>query len=269
MPKFLEHSTVSWKGQQLKHPSSAIDRLDPRLRAVLTFLFALLVVSCQHYPALISALLVSLVTAMIARVDRKRTLRRVLAMDLFMIFLLILLPFSVPGDSFLTLAGLSASWQGLHQALVIILKANAVILMLLTLVGTMDASTLGHALARLKVPEKLVHLMLFTVRYLDVINREYKRMRMAMRARSFVARSDLHTWRTFGYLFGMLLVRSLERSERIMMAMKCRGFKGQLYLLDEIHWRRQDSFCCLLATAILAIIAGLELNSPLLLSNGG
>ncbi len=269
MPKFLEHSTVSWKGQQLKHPNSPIDRIDPRLRAVLTLLFALLVVSCQHYPALIAALLVALASAMIARVDRKRTLRRVLAMDLFMIFLLVLLPFSVPGDSFLTVAGLSASWQGLHQALLIILKANAVILMLLTLVGTMDASTLGHAMARLKVPEKLVHLMLFTVRYLDVINREYKRMRMAMRARSFVARSDLHTWRTFGYLFGMLLVRSLERSERIMMAMKCRGFKGQLYLLDEIRWQTRDNYCSLLGAMILGLLGGLELYSLGAISHGG
>ena len=131
-------------------------------------------------------------------------------------------------------------------------------LTLLSLVGTLEASTLGHTLARLKVPEKLVHLLLFTVRYLDVISREYKRMRKAMKARAFVPKNNLHTWRSFGYLVGMLLVRSLERSERIFDAMKCRGYCGKLYLFDTMQWQQRDTVLLLsMATfAVFAIVSG-------------
>ena len=45
-------------------------------------------------------------------------------------------------------------------------------------------------------------------------------------------RGDRHTWNSFGWLFGMLLVRSFERSERIHAAMKCRGFSGRFYLVE-------------------------------------
>ncbi len=37
-----------------------------------------------------------------------------------------------------------------------------------------------------------------------------------MRTRGFVARSDAHTWRSFGWLTGMLLVRSLEREQKVI-----------------------------------------------------
>ena len=36
-------------------------------------------------------------------------------MDMFMLYLLLMLPFTVPGDSFITLFGLEGSWQGLEQ----------------------------------------------------------------------------------------------------------------------------------------------------------
>jgi cobalt/nickel transport system permease protein len=171
-----------------------------------------------------------------------------------MVVLLIMLPFSVPGDSLFTLGPLSASAEGFERALQIVLKANAIVIMLMTLIGTLEPVVLGHALGQLRLPEKLIHLFLFTVRYIGVLFDEYQRLRMAMRARAFVAGSNRHTWRSLGWLIGMLLVRSLERSQRILAAMKCRGFNGKLYLITTDHWQRRDSvilsilslFCLLL-----------------------
>jgi len=183
----------------------------------------------------------------------------VIAMDLFIVFLLVMLPFTTPGTPMFTLFGLPASEQGFFHALKVGLKANATVLCLLSMIGTMSASTLGHALAHLKVPEKLVHLLLFTVRYLDVIGQEFKRMRRAMQARAFVMGTNWHTWRSVGYLIGMLLVRSLERSERIMAAMKCRGFKGRFYLLDQMTLARLDYQAAAVAALWFALLAGLSI----------
>ena len=45
-------------------------------------------------------------------------------------------------------------------AATIALKANAAVLAVTALVGTMDAVTLGHALAHLYVPQRLAQLLL-------------------------------------------------------------------------------------------------------------
>ena len=37
----------------------------------------------------------------------------------------------------------------------------------------------------------------------------------AMRARGFAPRCDMRTWRAYGNFTGMLLVRSMERAERV------------------------------------------------------
>ena len=236
-----------------------MDAVDPRLRLLSAAAFALTVVFSIAFPALVSGLLLAIGLALLAHLNLRRTLRRVIAMDLFMLFLLVMLPFTMPGEPLFQIGGMTASKEGLLRALEIILKANAVILALLALAGTMEATTLGHALARLGLPHKLVHLLLFTVRYLDVISREYRRMRKAMRARAFVPRSNAHTWRSIGYLIGMLLVRSLERSERILAAMKCRGYNGHFYLLDDMALTRADAWFIAAGLPVLAAIIGLNL----------
>lgn len=97
MPQFLEHSGTSWKGQKVKHQQSLIDRLDPRLRVVLVTLFAFVTVLSENFWVLTVATVAGLVLALLAQLNLKRTLRRVIAMDMFMIFLIILLPFTTPG----------------------------------------------------------------------------------------------------------------------------------------------------------------------------
>jgi len=121
-----------------------------------------------------------------------------------------------------------------------------------------EPTQFGHALSRLRVPDKLVHLLLFTVRYLDVIGQEYKRMRRAMQARAFVMQANRHTWRSIGYMIGMLLVRALERSERVMNAMKCRGYQGRFFLMDDARLGRFDLVFVICSIPMLGGLAALN-----------
>jgi cobalt/nickel transport system permease protein len=223
-------------------PVNVIHRLDPRVRVLMSTVFAVIVVLGQDITMLTAALAMAVVLAVSARLSLAITLRRMLAMELFIIAMLLTLPFTLPGEPLFQWGPLTASEEGVLQALIIVLKANAVILVVLTLVGTLEVTTLGHALHHLRIPAKLVHLLLFTVRYISVLQREYQRLRLAMVARAFVPRSNWHTWRSYGYLIGMLLVRSLERSERVHTAMLCRGFHGHYYLWHHFTMTRLDWF---------------------------
>lgn len=232
--------------------------IDPRVRIVVALVFAFAVVACSRPAALCLALALAVIALFASGLPLRRTLKRMAAMDGFIVFMLVLLPFTVPGDELFSLAGFVASRQGLAQAVDIALKANASILMLMVLVGTMEATTLGHTLHALGAPAGLVHLVLFTVRYIEVLNAEYLRLRMAMKARGFRPANRLHTYRSFGYLVGMMLVRALERSERILDAMKCRGFTGAIPLLNRLAFRRRDFGFIIIALTALAALALLE-----------
>lgn len=230
--------------------------LDPRSRILAAGAFSVATVALESLLLLLIPLGMA-GAALLASGQRIRpTLARVVMMEGFIVVLLVLLPFTVPGPQAFTVLGWPASWAGIEQALGIALKANAIVLMLLSLVGSMDPTTLGHALARLRMPETLVHLLLFTVRYISVVDEEYRRQRRAMKARGFRPGTNLHTFRSFGYLIGMLLVRALERSERILKAMKCRGFTGRLPLLTRLQFHSRDAvFGVALAMTLLGVLA--------------
>ena len=238
-------------------PAPILSRVDPRARVLACAAFALGIVSLSHVPSLLAALGFAALAAAAARLDAPTTLKRMASLDGFMIFVLIFLPFSLEGAPLFSIAGFDASHEGVTRAFDILLKSNAIVLMILALLGSMEQVELGHALASLRAPDKFVHLFLFTVRYIEVLGREYARLRTAMKARGFTMRCNLHTWRSVGYLFGMLMVRSIERSERIVAAMRCRGFQGRFFLLTDPRQSRgaDAAFGIASAIACVALIA--------------
>ncbi len=227
---------------------------DPRLLVLAALGFAFVTVSLTRLPVLLAAFALAFVLAMGGIRDLRSLTRRLAPVEGLVLVMLLTLPFTVPGELWFPIGPLTASLDGLERAVTIALKANAVALALVTLVGGIDPAALGHALARLGVPDKLAHLFLLTVRYVGVLYQEHQRLLRAMRARAFVPHSDRHTWRSLGWLMGMLLVRSLERSRRVTAAMICRGFHGRFYLLDPLRWQLADS---LLALAFVLALAGL------------
>ncbi|MBK1706732.1 cobalt ECF transporter T component CbiQ [Halochromatium glycolicum] len=224
------------------HPARGpIQTLDPRARILAVIGFAGVVILLDQPVALGVALALALTVAALARLPLRRTLRQLAAMDAFVLLMLLMLPFTTPGHALFALGPLTASAEGLRLAVDIALTANAILLMLLALVGELDPVVIGHALHRLRMPTVLVQLLQFTVRYVGLIDAELDRMRIAMRARGFVPGTNWHTYRSLGYALGMLLVRSLERAERVLCAMKCRGFSGRFPVLDTLHFRRIDA----------------------------
>jgi cobalt/nickel transport system permease protein len=123
------------------------------------------------------------------------------------------------------------------MAMQISLKAATILLVLTTLVATSPVADLGHALHTLKVPGPLVLLLLLTYRYTFVIHQEYQRLWLAARVRGFRPGTNLHSYRTYAYLVGMLFVRAAARADRVHQAMRCRGFNGRFHSLRAFRSR--------------------------------
>jgi len=218
----------------------------------------LVVAVVNGFPALGLAIAMAVSAAMLTRLRLLGVVKRLVPVNLFMLLLIAMLPWAAEGHPLFGLGPFEYTWEGFLLAAAIALKGNAIVLGVVALLGTLDTVTMGHALNHLHVPDKLTHLLLFTVRYLDVLRREYLRLTAAMKMRGFRPRMSLHAYRSYGYLIGMLLVRSVDRSERIVAAMKCRGFRGRFYLLDHFAFSMRDAWFAAASVALLAVLAVVE-----------
>lgn len=220
--------------------STWVHHLDPRIKIVVTAVFSVVVAINNSLVSSFISIFLPVILIAAARLDLRAVFARVAVVNGFVIFMWLFLPFTTPGETILTLGPLSVQRQGLLLAILITIKSNSIILMALALLGTSQIFTLVHALSHLGMPDKLVHLFFFCFRYLHVIHDEYHRLTNAMKMRGFRPVTNLHTYRSYAYLVGMLLVRSFDRSKRILNAMKCRGFKGKFYILHHYEMKRHD-----------------------------
>lgn len=222
------------------HPEAPLQRLDPRARVLATL--AVIVLACGLNKAVPLAGLAgsALLLALASGLAWQALFRRLRHLNLFMGLLCLCLPLAVPGAAAFHLGPFTWSEAGLAQALCIAARANTIVLAGTALLGSMDPAHLGFALQGLGVPDRLCHLFLVMARYTEGIHREYHRLRDAMRLRGFRTRCSAHSLRSLGHLFGMLIVRSADRAERVLDAMKCRGFDGRFYVLTHFRFRRAD-----------------------------
>ncbi|MBK1649768.1 cobalt ECF transporter T component CbiQ [Rhabdochromatium marinum] len=226
--------------------SGGLQSLNVRVRLVAAVCFAVVVLSLKHPATLTVALTVALLVVASSGLSWRVLLRRLLALQLLLVLLALSLLLSTPGDPLVVLGPLTLSQSGGELALVLVLRAHAILIALLGLLGTLDPVTFAHGLASLRLPQRLVTLLLITVRQIDLLLLEYQRLRRAMRARAFVPQASRHGWRSLGWLIGMVLVRALARARRLDAAMRCRGFRGQFCRLDPPPWRALDTLASLL-----------------------
>ncbi|MBU1742866.1 MAG: cobalt ECF transporter T component CbiQ [Proteobacteria bacterium] len=218
---------------------SFLHRADPRLKLVAGLILAVVVAVVNDLPALWWGLGGGVVLAVLARLQVRPLVKRLLGLNFFFLFMWALVLFS-PGTPLFRLWFLTGSVEGFHLALVITLKGNAILLVTLALLATSPVFELFHGLQQMRLPTKLVQLFFFIYRYIHEFLMEYRRLRQAMAARGFRPGTNRHTYRSLGYLIGGLLNRSAERAERIYAAMLARGFAGRFNVLVRRPVRAAD-----------------------------
>jgi cobalt/nickel transport system permease protein len=235
--------------------NSFVHRLDPRVKIITAAMFSLVVALTYEMAILFVSAVSAIAVLVAARLSLKKVFWRLIVVNGFILVLWLLLPFTTPGKTLFTLFGFEATVEGVDYAVLITIKSNTIFIACITLLSTCSVFKLVHALRYLYVPNKLVHIFFFSYRYIHVINLEYLRLTNAMKARCFIPRNNLHTYKSFAYLIGMLILKSYERSSRIYNAMLCRGFKGKFYILEE-RWEFHTSDW-LFGIISLSFIAGL------------
>ena len=244
--------------EEINGYDSFIQRLDPRVKIVIASLFSVVVAVSGSFLVLISALILSLFIVIAARIPIREVFRRLIPVNMLLIFLWLFLPFTFAGEHLFSVGTLSVTREGVLYAAGISVKSNSIMLMLIALAASTPIFTLGHAMHGLGIHKKLVHLFFFTYRYIHVIQREYIRLSNSMKIRGFKPGTNLHTYKSYAHMTGMLLVRSFDRAQRVHNAMMCRGFKGKLYSLSEFSIKGTDILALVFMATVILVLGILE-----------
>ncbi|MCL2349632.1 MAG: energy-coupling factor transporter transmembrane protein EcfT [Planctomycetaceae bacterium] len=236
------------------HPARIISRLDLRVRVVATVLLAVCFSMIGSLPILALFLLPGVCAVPFSRLGIRSIFRRLAPFNLFVFFAFCFVPWGAGGTTLFQFAGFSYQLAGFLVVLRTAVVGNAILLVMLTLLANTEMTLLGQAFRRLGMPQKMVQLLLFTIRYLSVFESEWVRMSLAAKARGFRPKMNRHTYKTYAQMIALLFVRSLERSERVLAAMKCRGFHGRFYPLDDQKITAYDILFLVLIAAVMTTV---------------
>jgi cobalt/nickel transport system permease protein len=239
--------------------NSLMHRRDPKVKVIVAVTFVTVVAISNSFMVVTMALALASALTLLSRLEAVPVMKRLLAANSFTFFLWLTLPLTYGGEELTRLGPLPISSEGIRLAALITIKTNSIVLSLLALLATSRIAGLGHALEGLHLPRRLCFLLLFSYRYIFVIYQEYRKLNRAAQMRCFVPKTTIHTYRTYGYLFGMTLVRSWNRAIRVHQAMVLRGFNGRLIPLAQQTVTRNDIFFLVVALILTAIIAAIPL----------
>ncbi len=238
--------------------SSIIHMIDPRVKTFFALMLSIILAVTHKLPVAVCGLALAGILVIISRLWIKDLLSRLVVANVFLVFLWLILPFSMPGQTIFQIIGLTASYEGILYTLLITMKCNAIILLNIALLSTSSISDLVHALRHFRIPDKLIHIFFFLFRYANVMVGEYDVLQRTLKVRGFKPNTSVHTYRTYGTVIGTLLVRGHDRSEQIHRAMVCRGFKGKYWLLDHFIMKPQDYIAACMLTVILVLFGVMQ-----------
>jgi cobalt/nickel transport system permease protein len=218
--------------------SNALAQIDPRARILTTLTFIVVVVSFGHYTvlALVPFALFPVVLGALGDIPFRRIAHQVLMASPFAIMMGIFNPLLDPAPLVILFGvPISGGWVSLTS---ILLRFALTVSAALVLVVSTGLQPLCRGLEQLGVPHLFTMQLMFFQRYALILAGEASRMRMAHALRAGASKLRLSTYAS---LLGHLLLRSLDRSQRIHQAMIARGFEGSLQGSRTAPWRTSDS----------------------------
>jgi cobalt/nickel transport system permease protein len=115
------------------------------------------------------------------------------------------------------------------------------VMALTALMCTTPFASLLEAMRRLGMPHVIVMQLGFLYRYIFVLIDEAMRVRRARDFRGAALAPVGRRLAAAGGVIGTLFSRTLDRSQRVQLAMAVRGYRGETHSLKQLHLHRADA----------------------------
>lgn len=111
-------------------------------------------------------------------------------------------------------------------AFLVFLRANLIIFFSILLFSGVDDFFLIYA-AKNIFGKKLSILIYFTIRFINSLKTEFKRLKKTLKARGFVSKTSLFTYKIYANITAMLFLSAYEKANLVEKTIKIRGFYPQ------------------------------------------
>lgn len=235
----------------LARKKTFIHRIHPAIKLLTTIVYIIALTSFEKHEvsAVLPFVFYPVFIFSFAEIPVIPVLKRVLLVEPLIIGIGILNPLF---DNYSVVLGDIAISRGWLTFLSILIKCSLAVTAGILLVATTGMDRLAFALRVLKIPRVFVLQLLLTYRYIWLLIEEALRMIQAysMRApgRKGIRISDL------GSFLGQMLLRALDRAQRIYQAMNLRGFTGE-YNASKAPKIRFRDLVYLMAWSLFFVIA--------------
>jgi len=172
------------------------------------------------WPAFIAYFLWLLTVVSIAKIPFSLLFKRSL-IEIPFVFFAILMPFFGTGEK-VQVGPFDLYREGLIAGSGIVVKGTLGVMTAIILSTSTTAREILRGLERLKLPVLMVQIASFMLRYVNVVNDEMERMKVARESRGFEATGIKH-WKVLATAAGALFIR-----ERVHLSMLSRGYEGVL-----------------------------------------
>lgn len=223
---------------------SPIHRIDARAKLLAVLTYTVVLISFHRYAVadLAPMSLMPLALLWFGRVPVWFGLRRVVILSPFILMLVLMSPIydRVPhvvifGPSRYTVSG------GWLTAANVAIKFSFGVLALTAMMCTTRFALLLEAMRRLGMPQVIVMQLGFLYRYLFVLIDEAMRVRRARDFRGAALAPAGRRLTAVGGVIGVLFTRTLDKSQRIHLAMASRGYRGVPRSLSQLRFTASDA----------------------------
>jgi len=144
--------------------------------------------------------------------------------------------------------------QDYEFALLIVIRANALLLFTLLLFSDKSLFDIAGSLQTLKAPAKLIALFFFVGKFIIIIKKEFETTKKVMKIRNFKSKSNLFSYKIYANVIGMMIVKCFDRAEKLKYSMILRNFQGQIYQ------SKIDTFTAIDFLIFLSVLASIFLK---------
>ncbi|NQU63733.1 MAG: cobalt ECF transporter T component CbiQ [SAR324 cluster bacterium] len=245
----------------LSRQDTAIHRLDPRIKLMTTMMFVTVVVSFGKYElsALFPFFFYPVFLCSAGNISLLYLLKKILLVSPFAIMIGIFNPLLdsqvhyVIGDIRIT--------GGWISFISILLRFVLTVGAALSLIAVTGFNSICIALEKFRIPRVFTVQLMFLYRYLFLLTAEATRMVRAVNLRKPPGKSL--GINIFGSLLGHLLLRTLDRAQRIHLAMQCRGFDGHIRTIKRTRIGIPDAVFFLIWSTLFVIMRCFNLPQEL------
>ena len=255
--------------------NSAIHRMDPRMKLILTILYIVGVFIVANLPGYAIALAFLYIVVRISGIKFSYLAKGVKPLRFIIIFTFILNLFFVQGETpIFTLGFFTLTKEALNNAIYFALRLVFLVMGTSVLTLTTSPVQLTDGLERIMHPLEKIHfpahelamMMTIALRFIPTLIEETEKIMNAQKARGAMIDNGTFTQRIKALVPVLipLFISAFRRADELAMAMECRCYHGGegRTRLKQLKFTAEDTRCAVIITAALLVICATRFFVP-------